>query len=87
MGGYRRGRGAVVRRRRLLVRHRHRLLHLLWPGQRSIFYNVTLHLHHRPLSRCLDRCDRMIQNESRDPNGGNVCLFSAATSQNDAQNR
>ena len=28
---------------------------------------------------CLDRCDRMIQNESRDPNGGNVCLFSAAT--------
>ena len=33
----------------------------------------------RPLSRHLDRCDRMIQNESRDPNGGNVCLFSAAT--------
>ena len=32
----------------------------------------------RPLSRRLDRCDRMIQNESRDPNGGNVCLFSAA---------
>ena len=26
----------------------------------------------RPLSRRLDRCDRMIQNESRDPNGGNV---------------
>ena len=25
-----------------------------------------------PLSRRLDRCDRMIQNESRDPNGGNV---------------
>ena len=27
---------------------------------------------HRPLSRRLDRCDRMIQNESRCPNGGNV---------------
>ena len=26
----------------------------------------------RPLSRCLDRCDRVIQNESRDPFGGNV---------------
>ena len=33
---------------------------------------------YRPLSRRLDRCDRMIQNESRDPNGSNVCLFSAA---------
>ena len=34
----------------------------------------------RPLSRRLDRCDRMIQNGSRDPgNGGNVCLFSAVT--------
>ena len=27
---------------------------------------------HRPLSRRLDRCDRVIQNESRDPVGGNV---------------
>ena len=27
---------------------------------------------HRPLSRRLDCCDRMIQNESRDPNGCNV---------------
>ena len=26
----------------------------------------------RPLSRRLDRCDRMIQNESRHPNGGNA---------------
>ena len=26
----------------------------------------------RPLSRRLDRCDRVIQNESRDPFGGNV---------------
>ena len=34
----------------------------------------------RPLSRRSDRCDRMIQNESRDSNGGNVCLFSVATS-------
>ena len=29
-------------------------------------------LYHRPLSRRLDRCDRVIQNESRDPFGGNV---------------
>ena len=29
-------------------------------------------LFNRPLSRRLDRCDRMIQNESRDQNGGNV---------------
>ena len=27
---------------------------------------------YRPLSRRLDRCDRMIRNESRDPNGGYV---------------
>ena len=27
---------------------------------------------YRPLSRRLDRCDRMIQNEYRDPNGGSV---------------
>ena len=27
--------------------------------------------------RRLDRCDRMIQNESSDPNGGTVCLSSA----------
>ena len=29
-------------------------------------------VHYRPLSRRLDRCDCTIQNESRDPNGGNV---------------
>ena len=29
-------------------------------------------LAHRPLSRRLDGCDRVIQNESRDPFGGNV---------------
>ena len=29
----------------------------------------------RPLSRRLDRCDRVIQNESRDPFGGNVCYI------------
>ena len=28
--------------------------------------------YYRPLSRRLDRCDRVIQNESRDPFGGNV---------------
>ena len=30
-------------------------------------------------TRRLDRCDRMIQNESRNSNGGNVRLFTAAT--------
>ncbi len=29
-------------------------------------------MRYRPLSRRLDRCDRVIQNESRDPFGGNV---------------
>ena len=33
----------------------------------------------RPLSRRLDRCDRVIQKESGDPNGGNMCSFSWAT--------
>ena len=33
----------------------------------------------RPLSRRLDRCDRVIHNESGDPNGGNMCSFSGAT--------
>ena len=30
---------------------------------------------HRPLSRRLDRCNHMIQNESRDSNGGNCICF------------
>ena len=34
---------------------------------------------HRPLSRRLDRCDRVIHNESGDPNGGNMCSLSGAT--------
>ena len=36
---------------------------------------------YRPLSRRLDRCDRVIHNESGDPNGGNniMCSFSGAT--------
>ena len=33
----------------------------------------------RPLSRRLDLCDRVIHNESGDPNGGNMCSFSGAT--------
>ena len=33
----------------------------------------------RPLSRRLDRCERVIHNESGDPNGGNMCSFSGAT--------
>ena len=36
-------------------------------------------LDNRPLSRRLDRCDRVIQKESGDPNGGNMCSFSRAT--------
>ena len=32
-----------------------------------------------PLSRRLDRRDRVIHNESGDPNGGNMCSFSGAT--------
>ena len=31
-----------------------------------------MRVQYRPLSRRLDRCDRVIQNESRDPFGGNV---------------
>ena len=31
------------------------------------------------LLRHLDRCDRLIQNESSDPHGGNMCSFSGAT--------
>ena len=34
---------------------------------------------YRPLSRRLDRCDRVIHNESGDPNGGNMCSFSGET--------
>ena len=37
------------------------------------------HTKYRPLSRRLDRCDRVIHNESGDPNGGNMCSFSGAT--------
>ena len=35
-------------------------------------HNNMLYKYYRPLSRRLDRCDRVIQNESRDPIGGNV---------------
>ena len=35
-------------------------------------FKTSQHLVYRPLSRRLDRCDRVIQNESRDPFGGNV---------------
>ena len=34
---------------------------------------------YRPLSRRLDRCDRVVHNESGDPNGGNMYSFSGAT--------
>ena len=41
-------------------------------SQVSIIHTGHHHHYHRPLSRRLDRCDRVIQNESRDPFGGNV---------------
>ena len=45
-----------------------------------VMYVMTnLRHHYRPLSRRLDRCDRIIQKESGDPNGGNMCSFSGAT--------
>ena len=56
----------------------------------SLLFMVEMHTNHiymfllhegayRPLSRRLDRCDRVIHNESGDPNGGNMCSFSGAT--------
>ena len=41
--------------------------------------HVVTGTRYRPLSRRLDRCDRVIHNESGDPNGGNMCSFSGAT--------
>ena len=38
----------------------------------SRFFSLSCSIPQRPLSRRLDRCDRVIQNESRDPFGGNV---------------
>ena len=47
---------------------------------RRSMYNVLGTLGtNRHLSRRLDRCDRIIHNESGDPNGGNMCSFSGAT--------
>ena len=40
---------------------------------------MTSVINYRPLSRRLGRCDRVIQKESGDPNGGNMCSFSWAT--------
>ena len=42
-------------------------------------HELNGNVHYRPLSRRLDRCDRVIQKESGDPNGGNMCSFSGAT--------
>ena len=53
----------VILIRIFLVNHMELFLHIL-----LVVYNVQ----YRPLSRRLDRCDRVIQNESRDPFGGNV---------------
>ena len=44
-----------------------------------MMYVLLLGSSRRPLSRRLNRCDRMIQNEFRDSNGGNMRTFSAVT--------
>ena len=79
------GCGLIVSQKLLLSKFVHCYIILLCKLQ-SVNVNIPcnkrwmLHAnHHRPLSRCLDRCDRMIQTESSDPNGGNASLFSAAT--------
>ena len=52
----------------------------MWQAQSVSSSRHTLQSEaHRPLSRRLDRCDRVIQKESGDPNGGNMCSFSWAT--------
>ena len=38
----------------------------------AVRINHTQNSSHRPLSRRLDRCNRVIQDESGDSNGGNV---------------
>ena len=49
-------------------------------GRTQEVYRVHLNASlYRPLSRRLDRCERVIHNESGDPNGGNMCSFSGAT--------
>ena len=56
---------------------------LTWSGQKIVELftfmspgSVRLPLHwYRPLSRRLDRCDRVIHNESGDPNGGNMWVI------------
>ena len=44
-----------------------------------VFLITVLSDQDRPLSRRLDRHDRVIQKESGDPHGGNMCSFSWAT--------
>ena len=51
--------------------------HGRFPGHAGSYSDNVIY--HRPLSRRLDRCDRVIHNESGDPNGGNMCSFSGAT--------
>ena len=43
-----------------------------WPEKTCFRMRGRAMSEYRPLSRRLDRCDRVIQNESRDPFGGNV---------------
>ena len=42
-----------------------------WLADSDMLLSIASH-GYRPLSRRLDRCDHVIQNESRDPFGGNV---------------
>ena len=49
------------------------------PTASPIEHDILATRDNRPLSRRLDRCDRVIHNESGDPNGGNMCSLSGAT--------
>ena len=64
----------ICRWKRTIILHLPSVLQppIIWNSARVIYF-------YRPLSRRLDRCDRVIHNESGDPNGGNMCSFSGAT--------
>ena len=51
---------------------RHYSIEQTWTITKSPLSRLEQTMYNRPLSRRLDRCDRVIQNESRDPFGGNV---------------
>ena len=45
---------------------------MVYTADGATYFLTPFAYRNRPLSRRLDRCDRVIQNESRDPFGGNV---------------